>query len=147
MDVFLFSGRHLTVFNSQSLLQVGGKWSEYKQTLDMPFQVDHTVINIIYENITITGSADWDIIQWNETPRHGSSKKSPHQGPRCAHTSHLYSLWLQGEKFKQFEFKYKNFSMLKARNPELFVDSGLESTSRLFSHDGSGNRHSTLLSK
>ena len=29
-------------------------------------------------------------------------------------------------------------SMLKARNPELFVDSGLESTSRLFSHDGSG---------
>ena len=39
MDVCLVPGRHLTVFNSQSLLQVGGRWSEYKQTLDMPFQV------------------------------------------------------------------------------------------------------------
>ena len=32
-------GRHLTVFNSQSLLQVGGQWNENKQTLDLPFQV------------------------------------------------------------------------------------------------------------
>lgn len=43
MDVCLVSGRHLTVFNSQSLLQVGGRWSEYKQTLDMPFQVQDIV--------------------------------------------------------------------------------------------------------
>ena len=32
-----------------------------------------------------------------------------------------------------------NILTFKARNPELFVDSGLESTSRLFSHDGSGS--------
>ena len=42
-------GRHLTVFNSQSLLQVGGQWNENKQTLDLPFQVsichsDHLII-------------------------------------------------------------------------------------------------------
>ena len=43
MDDCLASGRHLTVFNSQSLLQVGGRWSEYKQTLDMPFQVQDLV--------------------------------------------------------------------------------------------------------
>ena len=33
------AGRHLTVFNSQSLLQVGGRWNEAHQTLDRPFQV------------------------------------------------------------------------------------------------------------
>ena len=33
------AGRHLTVFNSQSLVQVGGRWNEAHQTLDRPFQV------------------------------------------------------------------------------------------------------------
>ena len=36
-------------------------------------------------------------------------------------------------------FRFYLQKCLKARNPELFVDSGLESTSRLFSLDGSGN--------
>ena len=35
-------------------------------------------------------------------------------------------------------FRFYLQKCLKARNPELFVDSGLESTSRLFSLDGSG---------
>lgn len=30
-------GRHLTVFNSQSLLQVGGRWNEISQALEHPF--------------------------------------------------------------------------------------------------------------
>ena len=33
------AGRHLTVFNTQDLLQVGGRWDERKHTLDSPFQV------------------------------------------------------------------------------------------------------------
>ena len=32
----VLSGRHLTVFNTQDLLQVGGRW---KHTLESPFQV------------------------------------------------------------------------------------------------------------
>ncbi len=34
-----FVGRYLTVFNSQCLVQVGGRWNEKKQSLDWPFQV------------------------------------------------------------------------------------------------------------
>ena len=49
MDVCVVPGRHLTVFNSQSLLQVGGRWSEYKQTLDMPFQVKNKYL-VVYKH-------------------------------------------------------------------------------------------------
>ena len=92
MDVCLVSGRHLTVFNSQSLLQVGGRWSEYKQTLDMPFQVIVIFFYLLINLFLMTGCIDWDIIQWNETPGHGTSEKSAYNDARSPHPTHLHTL-------------------------------------------------------
>ena len=43
------------MFNSQSLLQVGGRWSEYKQTLDSPFQVttDDMQVSTVQQSQTL----------------------------------------------------------------------------------------------
>jgi len=42
-------GRHLTVFNTQSLVQVGGRWNEVKQTLEQPFQ--GVMAGIVYNGL------------------------------------------------------------------------------------------------
>jgi len=38
--IFYTSGRHLTVFNSQYLVQIGGRFLEAKQIVEHPFQVE-----------------------------------------------------------------------------------------------------------
>jgi len=42
-------GRHLTVFNTQDLLQVGGRWNEGKHTLENPFQ--GVLAGIVYNGL------------------------------------------------------------------------------------------------
>lgn len=42
-------GRYLTVFNSQCLVQVGGRWNEKKQSLDWPFQ--GVIAGLVYNNL------------------------------------------------------------------------------------------------
>jgi len=98
-------GRHLTVFNSQSLLQVGGQWNENKQTLDLPFQ--GVLTGISYNQLKPLDLA------------HDKSDRTRIRGSVSALSSIPYDY--------------------KARNPDLFIDSGVQSTAQLFSHDGSGD--------
>jgi len=104
-------GRHLTVFNSQSLVQVGGRWNEVKQTLEQPFQ--GVMAGIVYNGLRPLDLA------------HDKSDRTKIRGSVKTLTSIPYD--------------YKD------KNPGLFVDTGVQSTAELYSHDGSGEatKHDT----
>jgi len=104
-------GRHLTVFNSQSLVQVGGRWNQVKQTLEQPFQ--GVLAGIVYNGLRPLDLA------------HDKSERTKIRGSVKSLTSIPYDY--------------------KERNPGLFIDTDIQSTAELYSHDGSGEamKHDT----
>ena len=107
----------MTVFNSQSLVQVGGRWNEVKQTLEHPFQVGPAqALNklTLFLQGVLTG------ISYNGLrPLDLALDKSDRIRVRGG-----------VKALKSIPFNYK------ALNPDLFVDSVIKSTELV--HDGSG---------
>ena len=106
------------MFNSQSLVQVGGRWNEVKQTLEHPFQVGPAqALNklTLFLQGVLTG------ISYNGLrPLDLALDKSDRIRVRGG-----------VKALKSIPFNYK------ALNPDLFVDSVIKST-ELYIHDGSG---------
>ena len=97
-------------------------------------------INYFYDRVCWLGyrTMEWDPWTWRirKVSTQWFEGSSPHS-PLSLMTTRSIKMWSCSN--------INNIEYLKARNPELFVDSGLESTSRLFSHDGSGNTCYILL--
>ena len=107
----------MTVFNSQSLLQVGGRWNEISQALEHPFQVGP--VSLLAGTKTTNFAAGCSLrhlLQRSEAPGHGSRQEGQDETERRHQVAQVDTFQLQRSQSRPFRGQsYTKYRALHSR--------------------------------